>query len=499
MTKTETALHSIALADLHYTPDRRDMGDLKALAASIKAHGLQVPLVITLPPQPCNPGEGFIVLDGRRRLEAAKIAGLPSLPCIVAEDSNPDISLILNTHRLNLSPLEMLDSIKALIGPDAMANGYWTPETVKAIAAKVNLSVDDTLKLLTLNRCGENIKELVHSKKLTLATAILSVNLNEKQAAEFATFCLDNRPSYRDAKRWLVNNKVTKRLSDAEFDTKGCKDCQFNGDRSPALFDQAELGEKEAWYRDQGSCFNPECYKKKLADFNDGMKLKAQKLGLKKAGISTQNRWSMDGLVKFEEAARIDPEKCPDCKLVKWCRGQDTKGKYVLYCPTQCPNIKQPKGKKAEAERPGHVSVRKKLEKNIPLTPGEKKDVIKQHREEIAAKLAGDVLEQNIKKVSALNLIKMILMHQPGIAEKKLAQFQAAKLDDLKPELIQLLEDSAENYNSQMTNTLANNQAMYTLATGKALDMAAVDEALPENIKALLPGNQEKKIKKGKK
>ena len=30
--KPETALHNIAVADLNYTPDRRDMGDLKALA-----------------------------------------------------------------------------------------------------------------------------------------------------------------------------------------------------------------------------------------------------------------------------------------------------------------------------------------------------------------------------------------------------------------------------------------------------------------------------------
>lgn len=437
--KPETTLQNIALGDLGYTPDRRDMGDLKALAASIKAHGLQVPLVITLPPQPCNPGEGFIVLDGRRRLEAAKIAKLETLPCIVAEDSNPDISLILNTHRLNLSPLEMLDSIKTEL-PEGFSP---TPENVKAIAAKVNLSVDDTLKLLTLNRCGENIKELVHSKKMTLNIAILSVNLNEKQTAEFIKYCLDQRPSYRDAKGWLVNNKVTKRLSDAVFDTKGCKDCQFNGDRSPALFDQAELGEKEdSWIRDQGSCFNPDCYKKKLADFNDGMKLKAQKLGLKKAGISIQNRWSMDGLVKFEEAARIDPDKCPDCKLVKWCRGQDTKGKYVLYCPTQCPNIKQPKGKKAEAERPGHVSIREKLEKNLPLSPAEKQQAIDGARKQAGLDLLAEHLGKNLKKLDTLSVLKIALIcGDERIPPKLLTKLAGAKLEDLHDLIAGMIQD----------------------------------------------------------
>ena len=60
------------------TPD----GALMALAGDLRRRGLLQPL--TVEPR----GTGFLVVSGQRRLAAARIAGLGSLPCVPA-DENP--------------------------------------------------------------------------------------------------------------------------------------------------------------------------------------------------------------------------------------------------------------------------------------------------------------------------------------------------------------------------------------------------------------------------
>lgn len=95
---------------------RRDLGDLKELADSIKGIGLLEPLVIA---PKGKPGEGFVVIGGHRRLAAAALAGLTGVPCILRPDLNTTASqieamLTENLQRTDLTVMEEADAYEQL-------------------------------------------------------------------------------------------------------------------------------------------------------------------------------------------------------------------------------------------------------------------------------------------------------------------------------------------------------------------------------------------------
>jgi ParB/RepB/Spo0J family partition protein len=95
---------------------RRTMNeaDLKELAASIREHGLQVPLLVRPIRFDCGNSErqagfDYEIVCGHRRSEAATIAGLSAVPCMVRELSDEqaaEIALIDNLQRVDVPPLE---------------------------------------------------------------------------------------------------------------------------------------------------------------------------------------------------------------------------------------------------------------------------------------------------------------------------------------------------------------------------------------------------------
>lgn len=98
---------------LYPHPDniRTDLGDLTELAKSIQILGLQQPLVVT------PHGRFFLVLDGHRRLAAAKLAGIPALPCLAVKpgDTDREIAVMLAAamHKA-LTPLERTLAFRVL-------------------------------------------------------------------------------------------------------------------------------------------------------------------------------------------------------------------------------------------------------------------------------------------------------------------------------------------------------------------------------------------------
>lgn len=104
---------SIPLDRLRPHPDniREDLGDLSELAASIATRGLLQPLVVS------PTGKSFLILDGHRRYAAAKLAGVPALPCLAVRpgDSARDTAVMLAAamHKA-LTPLERGRAFKAL-------------------------------------------------------------------------------------------------------------------------------------------------------------------------------------------------------------------------------------------------------------------------------------------------------------------------------------------------------------------------------------------------
>lgn len=92
---------------------RNDLGDLRSLTASITAHGVLCPLMAH------RHGTHLQLLHGHRRLAAARLAGLRTVPVLIVQPHDDDeaIALMLaeNLQRAGLRHTERHTAIRALL------------------------------------------------------------------------------------------------------------------------------------------------------------------------------------------------------------------------------------------------------------------------------------------------------------------------------------------------------------------------------------------------
>lgn len=143
-------IQNISIERLHPHPDnpRKDIGDLSELVESIKARGVLQNLTVVE-----HDGDYRIVI-GHRRCEAAKLAGLTQLPCVIAEmDHKEQVATMLleNMQRSGLTVYEQAQGIQMMLD---------FGETIGDISEKTGFSettVRRRVKLLELD--PEKFKE----------------------------------------------------------------------------------------------------------------------------------------------------------------------------------------------------------------------------------------------------------------------------------------------------------------------------------------------------
>ncbi|MFN2225824.1 MAG: ParB/RepB/Spo0J family partition protein [Anaerolineae bacterium] len=116
---------------------------LSELAASIREHGLIQPLVVTQ-----QGPERYQLIAGERRWQAAKAAGLVTVPVIVKEATPQQIlelALVENIQRADLNPLEEAAAYRQLVEEFGL-----TQEQVAERVGKSRVAVTNTLRLLRL-------------------------------------------------------------------------------------------------------------------------------------------------------------------------------------------------------------------------------------------------------------------------------------------------------------------------------------------------------------
>src|SRR5919109_5467934 len=85
---------------------------LRSLAASIREVGVLQPIVVR------RSGDAFELIAGERRLRAAKLAGLATIPVILRDSGDADTlreGLIENIHRDDLGPTELAEAFRELL------------------------------------------------------------------------------------------------------------------------------------------------------------------------------------------------------------------------------------------------------------------------------------------------------------------------------------------------------------------------------------------------
>lgn len=130
---------------------------LAELAASIREHGVVQPLVVV--PR----GEKFEVVAGERRLRAARLAGLSTVPVVVREKPSDrellELALVENLQREDLNPIEEAEAYGRLKEEFSL-----TQERIAAVVGKDRTTVANSLRVL---RLPPYVKNLVREGSLS--------------------------------------------------------------------------------------------------------------------------------------------------------------------------------------------------------------------------------------------------------------------------------------------------------------------------------------------
>lgn len=151
---------------------RQDLGDLSEMAASIRAHGILQPIAVE--PHPRLAGH-WQVVAGHRRLAAAKLAGLTSVPVAIrkAGGAQPEeLMLIENLHRADLNPMDKAEAMGAL-----KAKGYSAVRIAKSTGLS-DATVGFYLALLDLDKKS---RARVRDGSLPAADAVAAVRRVRKR------------------------------------------------------------------------------------------------------------------------------------------------------------------------------------------------------------------------------------------------------------------------------------------------------------------------------
>jgi ParB family chromosome partitioning protein len=138
----------VALHRIERNPDQPraafDEAQLAELAASIAVHGVVQPIVVRE-----RADGGYELIAGERRLRAAKLAGLETIPAVVRDagdaSSSLELALTENLQREDLNAIETALAYRELIDRFGL-----THEAVARQVGKSRVAISNSLRLLDL-------------------------------------------------------------------------------------------------------------------------------------------------------------------------------------------------------------------------------------------------------------------------------------------------------------------------------------------------------------
>jgi ParB family transcriptional regulator, chromosome partitioning protein len=204
-----------------------DHESLEGLAASITEVGVLQPIVVR------REEAGYELVAGERRLRAAKLAGLATIPAVIRETDDTESlrdALIENLHRDDLSPLEMAAAFQELLEDLGVSHD--------ALAGRLGFSrahVANTIRLLQLppevqRLLGEGKLQAGHARALlalpdadaqkTLALRVAAEGLSVRHVEELVRTYSEPRPRpsvaelpVRDPRVAEVEERLSERLA----------------------------------------------------------------------------------------------------------------------------------------------------------------------------------------------------------------------------------------------------------------------------------------------
>ena len=178
-----TAVYGIDLEKIQPNPSqpRRTFTEesITALAESIKQYGIIQPVVVRC----CLGGEGgciYELIEGERRLRAAKRLGLREMPCIIVNTDSRRSAEIALTENIQREQLNMFDEANAIA---SFMDIYGL--SAAEMAKRLSCSKEMILKKLALLKLSPEEKAMVSASKLSERHihSLLSIESEEARRA----------------------------------------------------------------------------------------------------------------------------------------------------------------------------------------------------------------------------------------------------------------------------------------------------------------------------
>lgn len=231
-----------------------DPQDLEAFSEVLKIHGIIHSLLL----RPA--GKRYELIIGERRLRAARIAGLSTIPCRIiplTDEEVREIQLTENIHRENPHPFHEAQAI------DQMQQEGKTIDQIAVRLGKTKRYVFNRLRFLSLI---PEIQEMFVANRISIQAATDIAGVSEEAQQEIFA---ENFKDWKDNAHLFIQNAnhllrfYFNDLHKAPFDTEdqtlvpaagACSGCPFNSATLQTLF--PELAKA-------AQCSNRECYRSK--------------------------------------------------------------------------------------------------------------------------------------------------------------------------------------------------------------------------------------------
>lgn len=267
-----------------------DEEKLQELAASIKEFGIVEPLVVR------SKDSKYELVAGERRLRAAKLAGLETVPVVVKEYDDVklmEIALVENIQRHDLTAIEEAKGLRLLMTECKL--------TQEQVADKVGRSRSAVANILRLLNLPEEIQFYISTNELTMGQVKpLSSLASEEQQCEVARMVITNDWSAR------IVEEVVRKLKEGKELEVICevveKKQKLEKQKTPAA-----TREQEIFFKD---------YENKLVEFL-GTKVKVQPKKSKNGescGTIQIEYYSEDDLARIFEA--MQPKETIENKIM---------------------------------------------------------------------------------------------------------------------------------------------------------------------------------------
>lgn len=150
---------------------RFDDEAIGALAASIREVGILQPIVVR------KAGAGYELIAGERRLRAAKLAGLATIPVVIRDTDDADTlreALIENIHREDLGPIELAEAFRQLLEELGLKQ--------EELADRVGVSRSHIANTIRLLQLPIDVQQLLSDGKLQAGHARSLLSLGDAEA-----------------------------------------------------------------------------------------------------------------------------------------------------------------------------------------------------------------------------------------------------------------------------------------------------------------------------